>query len=254
MIETAKKAAKEGGRVILKYFGRSLDFTKKKDESFVSVADREAEEAIKKVIASKYPEHAINGEETGATGKGRIVWHIDPIDGTSNFKSCIKYCCTSVGIEKDGKFIIGVIYNPFSEEMFYAESGKGAFLNGKRIKCSSIPAKDGINILELDFRGEKSKNKPALIEEMMKASSRFRMYGSAALELAEVARGSAVSMIADKVKAYDFAAGIVIAAEAGACATDCAGNKITSLSTTIAAANSAENHSRIIKAVSRFYN
>ena len=253
MLETAKKAAKEGGKVALKYFKKEIKFEKKPDDSFVSAADTEAEEAIKKVILEKFPSHAVKGEETGKTGKGSIVWHVDPIDGTSNFKSRIPYFSVSIAVEKDGRFILGVVYSPVRDEMYHAEEGKGAFLNGKRIKVNDLSCREGLHIMDVSFRKNKPEKKPRLIEMMLKISVRFRNFGTCSLEMMEVAKGNAVSFIADASSPHDFAAGAVIVKEAGGTATDCFGNELTGKSTTIAAANNKENHEKIVQITEKFF-
>src|SRR3989338_5233005 len=92
MLTTAKEAAKKSGEVILKYFGRDVSFAVKADKTVVSIADKEAEQVIKDVVLKRFPNHVFVGEETGITGIGGIRWHVDPLDGTTNFKNNIPLC------------------------------------------------------------------------------------------------------------------------------------------------------------------
>ena len=253
MLETAKKAAKEGGKTALGHYKKGMEYEKKDDDTLVSAADRETEETIKRIILEKFPGHAIKGEETGRTGKGSIVWHVDPIDGTSNFVSHIPYFCVSVAVEKDGRFVIGVIYDPIKDEMYYAEEGKGAFVNGKRIHVSDRSFRDSSHVIHVSFRNNDSEKKHLIYREMAKIALRFRNFGACALELAELARGRVVSFIGDGTNSYDFAGGAVIIREAGGIATDCFGNELTDKSKTILAANSRKSHEKVLAITKKFY-
>lgn len=253
MIETAKKAAKSAGKIVLNYFNKSLKFKQKADQTFVSIADQEAEKEIKRIIHKSYPYHSISGEETGKTGNTKIIWHVDPLDGTNNFKNKIPYSCVSIGIEKDGQFVVGVIYNPFSDEMFYAEKGKGAFLNGKSIKVNALSLSEGISVVDAFFRVDKGERKLRCLEKLIEISPFLRMIGSNALQLTEVARGNCVSSLSDAVHSYDFAAGSVIVREAGGVVTDQYGNEPNEKSTVIIASNNAKNHYKLIELTKKFY-
>jgi len=253
MIEIAKKAAKEGGKIVMKHFKKGIKYEKKPDDSLVSVADKETEEVIKKIILSEYPNHAIKGEETGKSGDGDIIWHLDPIDGTSNFVNQIPYFCVSIAVEKAGKFVIGVVYDPIKDELFYAEEGKGAFLNGEKISVSEECIKYGCHIVHVSFRKNSPEKKHTIFKEMAKITSRFRNFGACALELTEIARGRIVSFITDSTNTYDFAGGAVIVKEAGGIATDCFGNELNGKSTSIIAANNSKNHKKIILVTKKFF-
>jgi len=253
MIEIAKKAALEGGKIVLKHYKKGMKYEKKPDDSLVSVADGETEEVIKKIILAKYPDHAIKGEETGKTGESSIVWHIDPIDGTSNYVNQIPYFCVSIAVEKDGKFVIGVVYDPIKEELFYAEEGKGAFLNGKKIQVSDEDIKYGCHIVHVSFRNNSPEKKHLVFKEMAKITSRFRNFGACALELTEIARGRIVSFITDSTNSYDFAGGFMVLKEAGGIATNCLGNELNGKSTSVIAANNAKNHKKILSITKKFF-
>src|SRR3990167_5124260 len=104
ILEVAKEAARKGGEVILKYFNEEVEFRQKEDKTFVSIADDESEKEIRRIILKNFPDHVINGEEKGKIGTGNITWHVDPLDGTSNFKNKIPIFCVSIGVEIGGEF------------------------------------------------------------------------------------------------------------------------------------------------------
>jgi myo-inositol-1(or 4)-monophosphatase len=253
MLEIAKIAAKAAGKIILSKFKADISFEQKADKTFVSEVDKEAEKEIRKIIQEKYPEHTINGEEFGQSGESTIIWHVDPLDGTTAFKNKIPYSCVSIGIQKDGEFIIGVIYNPYTNSLFYAEVGKGAFLNGEKIKVNDLSLMEGVCVFNSSFRGDRVSRKIKTLEQFTKKSSRFRMVISSALKLTEVANGNCVVALLDTIHTYDFAAGIVIVVEAGGIVTDQYGQKPTRNSKVIIAGNNKENHQELINLTKENY-
>jgi myo-inositol-1(or 4)-monophosphatase len=252
LLEVAKKAALAGGDVLLRYAGKKLSFEKKQDKTYVSQADRDSEDAIRKIILAAYPDHAINGEEFGKIGKSSTIWHVDPLDGTINFKSGIPASCVSIGVEQDGRFVVGVIYNPFTNELYFAEEGKGAYLNDERITVSSLSLAEGFHLIDASFRDDRAKRKMQYMHSILQHASKLRMIGSNALQLAEVARGSCVASLSDAIHSYDFAAGIVIVKEAGGNVTDQHGNEPTAASAVVIASNSKENHEKILHAAQSY--
>src|SRR3989344_4792283 len=246
-LEIAKIAAIKSGRIILEYFNKDLVFEEKKDKTFVSIADKESEEIIKKTILDKFPKHSIIGEETGKSDNSReFIWHIDPLDGTSNFKNKIPYCCVSIGLENNGKFILGVIYNPFLDELYHAEEGNGAYLNEKRIHVNNQLLSEGIIVIDSSFSGKRAEIKSVMLKDLTRLTSRFRMTGSNALQLAELSKGSYYASISDHLNSYDFIAGLVIAKEAGAIVTDQYGKSPSTNSKVIIASNNKVNHEILI--------
>jgi len=253
ILEVAKEAAKKGGEILLRYFGEDIQFDKKEDASFVSIADKESESVIKEIILRNFPQHRIIGEESGITGTGEVSWHIDPLDGTSNFKEGIPFFCVSIGIEKNREFIIGVVYNPLTNELYSALKDYGTFLNGKRIIVNQKKINDGIVIIDASFKEPLGQIKIKLQEEIISLTQRLRIIGSCALQLAGISRGTFISSISDNIKSYDFAAGVVLVREAGGIVTDQFGNKLTPESKVVIASNNIENHKNIIKIVRELY-
>ena len=136
-LEVAIKAALQAGKILEKYFEGEILRETKEDKSIVTRADRESEDVIKKLISETYPDHSIWGEETGLTENGNeYKWHIDPLDGTRNFANGIPFFAVSIALQHEGEIIVGVVYNPAMKALFYAEKGKGAYWNKKRIFVS----------------------------------------------------------------------------------------------------------------------
>ena len=129
--------AKEAGKILMNDFGRLKTIKKKGQNDFVTNADYESEKFIISKIQGKYPEHSILSEEKGEIkNDSDYEWYIDPLDGTTNFVHGLPMFGVSIGLAKKGESILGVIYLPFFNEMYVAEKGKGAYLNGKKIHVS----------------------------------------------------------------------------------------------------------------------
>lgn len=131
-------AARAGGEVALAHYRRGVTATLKPDRSPVTVADREAEEAIVTALRAEFPDHGVLGEELGSHGSSEARFIVDPIDGTRNFVRHIPIWAVLIGLEEAGEITAGAIYNPVTEEMYSAYRGGGAFLNGERIRVSPI--------------------------------------------------------------------------------------------------------------------
>lgn len=226
MIEIAKSS----GNLICDYYGslKKGDIQRKGYSHFVTKADKEAEELIIKELQKNFPGVGICSEERESiSGKGRFI--VDPLDGTHNFMSGIARFCVSIAYEENSKIRAGVVYEPVKDETFYAKKGKGAFLNGIRINHSEQKDLDralvtiGIPPTAYERRG---KILDALKELILKVNS-IRIFGSAALQLAEVATGRIDGDMEFALSPWDVAAGWLLVEEAGAVITDeTGGNKI----------------------------
>jgi len=134
------KAAKEAGDVILKYYKSKYEIKDKSYHNPVTTADKEADETIKKILMTNFPNYGWLSEETVDSSERLLkekVWVVDPLDGTKEFIEGIPNFVVSIGLVKEGNPILGVIYNPLTKELFSASKGEGAFLNNERISCSS---------------------------------------------------------------------------------------------------------------------
>ena len=217
-LEVAIRAAKEAGKILEKYFEKEILKEFKADNSVVTKADGEAEEAIKKVIWESFPNHSILGEETGHTKNGgEHTWHIDPLDGTRNFSNGIPLFAVSIALDHKDKQVLGVVYNPATRSLFYAEAGKGAYLNGKKI---SVSGDDAPRSIISSGKSRKDIDRKLCRKLMQNLPDRFpgltvRDFGSAALDLAYVACGGFEATIHLGLNSYDFAAGTILVEEAG---------------------------------------
>lgn len=241
-LTTAKRAAKKAGKLIMKYYGTKVKKTLKADKSIVTNADLEAEKVIMEIIGNKYPHHAILSEEYGYKGKkdSEYLWCVDPLDGTTNFSMRNPFFNVSIALLKNKSPILGVVYYPPQDEIFYAELGKGAFLNNNsnRIKVS---IKDSMKASILTFcnsRDIEARKKVGKIYSELKLTNNYvRQIGSAALELCMVASGRVESFFMIGVRAWDVAAGWMMVKEAGGKVTDFEGKTFTFDSENLLATN-----------------
>lgn len=217
-LETATRAAKEAGGILLNRFGSDMDFDYKERGDVVSMADRESESGIIRIIEGGFPEHSIFAEESRLRHKkSEFLWVIDPLDGTSNFLLGIPYFSVSIALIKNNEIVLGVVYCPVSDKLYHAERGKGAFLNGKRLKVKPKGELDKF-IVSLVV-GSPS---PLLARDAA-AKLTGRVYRiltnwSPALDFCMLAEGKIDAVISLKTEMEDHPAGILIAREAGAVA------------------------------------
>lgn len=201
--------------------------------NFVTEYDRKVQEFLFTKLHGLLPEANFLAEEQDASEYRDEYRHgytfvVDPIDGTSNFIMGYRISVVSIGLLKDGEPYIGVIYNPYTDELFSAEKGKGAFRNGKLIRSSDRSLKDSLVIMGT------SPYYPELRQRMFKTAAWYlercvdiRRSGSAAWDLCCVASGRAALFFELRLSVWDFAAGAAILQEAGGCITDETGKKLT---------------------------
>ena len=225
---TLLEAVEAGAVELRRFFNGSFTISSKSSiNDLVTEADHASEKAIFKVIQDKFPDHFILSEETGAiVHDSNIKWIIDPIDGTINFANGIPICCVSIGVEKDGQMILGAVYNPFMNEMYIAEKGKGATLNDKKITVSD---KDDLLrsclVTGFPYQYLDAANGPLQIfEKLIRKAIPVRRLGSAALDLCWTATGRFDGFYEHKLQAWDSAAGFLMVEEAGGKVTDLQGN------------------------------
>ncbi|MFH1781537.1 MAG: inositol monophosphatase family protein [Patescibacteria group bacterium] len=225
MLNAAKKAALEAGKIQLKYFKSNKIKDLKLKDSIVTRADLESEKAILDIIRKKFPTHNIFSEEIGKIDVGsEYTWLIDPLDGTTNFTKGNPLFATSIALIKDNEPIVGVVYNPVLDEMYWAEKGGGAFLNREPIKVSSRKEVKGSYIVMCEGNHKDLKRSTKLWQVLGPKVKDIRKLGSAALECVYVAAGKADIFITTQINPYDVGAGILLIREAGGKATDFQGN------------------------------
>ncbi|MFC1723616.1 inositol monophosphatase family protein [Nanoarchaeota archaeon] len=217
------------------------------------MVDKTSEKAIIEIIRHDFPDSCICGEEGGRSGESDIVWHVDPLDGTTNYKSGFRSFCVSIGIEKQGCFTMGVIYDPVLDLMYEAEDGKGAFLNGKKIAVTNLPLSESLMVVDSSMRLECAKIRIKSMSLLRPHIRRFRMIGSVALQLTGVATGTFAASVCDHFHSWDIAAGCVIVKEAGGEVSDLDGNPPTSKSKVLLVSNNKENHNKLLKILQEAY-
>lgn len=187
------------------------------ESNYVTSADLNVQQYLEMQLTSLIPNSLFFGEESnrGAMA-GEYVWVVDPIDGTANFIRELGSSVISVGLVKKGKSYLGVIYDPYKNEMFYAERGKGTFLNGKQISVSRRDFRHSI-ICSAASLYDKQLSKPCfeILQKVYNQSDDFRRFGSAAIEMAYLAAGRIELFFEIRLFPWDMAAGEVIIEEAG---------------------------------------
>lgn len=242
MLKTTLLNAVQAGAIQLKHFfnGEFKISNKEGINNLVTEADHAAEKAIIEVIQKDYPHHFILSEETGEIKtSSEYKWIIDPIDGTVNFSNGIPICCVSIGLEKDGKMILGAVYNPIMDEMFFAQTGFGASLNDKKIAVSNkTQVINSCLVTGFPYTYLDAPNGPIQVfEKLIRKGIPVRRLGSAAIDLCWVAAGRFDGFYEHKLQAWDSAAGFLIVEEAGGKVTDFKGNPFSPYQPHILATN-----------------
>jgi myo-inositol-1(or 4)-monophosphatase len=241
MVGAARKAAKG----LIRDFGEleQLQVSKKGPADFVSRADHRAEEVLRNELLRARPAYGLLLEESGAIAGTDTSnrWIVDPLDGTTNFLHGIPHFAISIALERDNEPFAGVIYAPVVDELFVAEKGGGAFLNGRRLRVSGRTAvEEALWATGIPFKGLPDHG--AFLNQLrtaMAISAGVRRFGSAALDLAWVAAGRYDGFWENGLKPWDVAAGIVIVREAGGFVTDLQGGRGMLAGKGILAANPA---------------
>ena len=219
--------------------------------NLVTEADHAAEKAIIEAIKKDFPDHFILSEETGEIpSESEYKWIIDPIDGTVNFANGIPICCVSIGLEKDGDMIMGAVYNPIMEEFYFAEKGRGAFLNDKKITVSTKTALiKSCLVTGFPYTYLDTPNGPLeVFEKLIRKGIPVRRLGSAAIDLCWVAAGRFDGFYEHELQAWDSAAGFLIVEEAGGKVTDFKGDRYSPHQPHIIATN-GKIHDDLVKMV-----
>jgi myo-inositol-1(or 4)-monophosphatase len=222
----ASQIAREAGAVLRDFYAKGVETEYKGDVDLVTVADRTSEKLIRERLAKAFPTHGIFGEEgTRDRLDSEYRWYVDPLDGTTNFAHSHPQFCVSMGLAKrvagapegeDGQLVAGVIYDPLRDELYQAERGKGATLNGRPMRVSKI-AKLAQSISATGFPSRKRHESPNVhfYHEFTLRSHGVRRSGSAALDLAYVAAGRLDGFWEFNLNPWDTAAGILLVEEAG---------------------------------------
>jgi myo-inositol-1(or 4)-monophosphatase len=221
---TAVEAARIAGAILQEYARSGFHVEYKDTVNLVTDADRRSEQAIVDAIRKSWPDHQILGEEQGMRSgtDATYRWVIDPLDGTTNFAHGFPAYCVSIGLEFRGRCILGVVLDPTRQELFLAETGRGAFLNGKPLRVSSTPSLNAALLVTgfaYDIRESRENNLDHFSRFALRAQG-LRRTGAAALDLSYVAAGRFDGFWELKLQPWDTAAGLVIVQEAGGRVTD----------------------------------
>ena len=244
MVAAARKAARSLTRDFREV--EKLQVSVKGPGNFVSAADHRAESILREELAKARPGYGFLGEEGGlvAGSDTTHTWIVDPLDGTTNFLHGIPQFCISIGLERQGTMVAGVIYDPIADELFTAERGKGAFLNDQRLRVAARrDLTEAVFACGLPHRG---RGDLALFRSEFEAIqdkvAGLRRFGAAALDLAWVAAGRVDAYWERDISPWDIAAGLLLVREAGGFVTDVNGNDTMMQTGSIVAGNETMHH------------
>lgn len=213
------EATREAGKIIQYYFQGTFTVDNKGSiNNLVTEVDKHSEKKIIEVIKSHYPEHSIISEEVGELiQESDYQWIIDPIDGTVNFAHGIPICCVSIGLKYKEDLLLGTVYNPMMNELFFAEKGKGAMLNEQPISVSKkVDFKKACLVTGFPYKWPRSYEHPIKVfERFIMEGLPVRRLGSAAIDLCWVACGRFDGFWEYNLNSWDVAAGYLIVQEAG---------------------------------------
>jgi myo-inositol-1(or 4)-monophosphatase len=238
----AVAAAQQAGKIIAEAYRTDFQVYYKQETltNLVTEVDRQSEAAIVELLSSAFPDHHILAEEGGEALRNPSAyrWYVDPLDGTTNFAHGFPMFCVSIGLEAEGRMVLGVVYDPLRRELFEAQAGQGAFLNGERIHVSKVTdLKKALLVtgFPYDHIG-RTENLPYFSRFALESQG-VRRTGSAAIDLSYVAAGRIDGFWESGLKPWDIAAGSVLVVEAGGSITDFLGNPFSVHGTQTLASN-----------------
>ena len=243
MLNFAIQTARDAGRVLAEKFGRAIQISNKGDIDLVTEADLASERLIVERVRSYHPRHAILAEEAGDVaaaggGESEYKWIVDPLDGTTNYAHGYPVFCVSIALEHEGRVVVGVVYDPVRDELFAAERGEGATLNGRRVRVSATDDLGGALLCtgfpyDVRERGDFARH----FRNFIMSAQSVRRDGAAALDLAYVASGRFDGFYEEGLRPWDVAAGVLLVEEAGGRVTHYDGRPFDHYHPPIAASN-----------------
>jgi len=233
------KAAKAAGKVVLKNYGRPGKIRFKNPRSIVTQTDILSEKIIIGAIKKRFPNHNFLSEECGTINKNsKYTWIIDPIDGTTNFVSKIPEFAVSIALAKNDKIVMGAVYNPVSNKMFFAEKGKGSYLNNKQLHVSrKNKLKDCLITFSLPSSIRIAGKTLFILTKNYGIFRGLRNFGSAALNLCYIAEGKFDLYFSLSLKSWDVAAAKLIVEESEGKTTNLDGKKWNTQDISLVATN-----------------
>jgi len=221
-LAVAVEAARAAGEIAMRYYRGGVEVTIKPDRTPVTQADREAEQAITRMLGRAFPDWGFLGEEFGERGSRETRWIIDPIDGTKNFIRRIPVWAVLIALEERGEITTGVVLNPVTDELFTARRGEGAYKNGERLRVSECEAMKDSTVLHSGLRLVRETGHWDGFVRLFDAGSRTRGFGDY-YGYGLVAEGKAEIYVEVDLKPWDVAAVKILVEEAGGRLTDFAG-------------------------------
>ena len=252
LIKVMIDAARKAGRALARDFGEvaELQVSRKGAADYVSAADLKSEQTIFEELSKARPGYGFLAEERGlieGTDKTH-TWIVDPLDGTTNFLHAMPHFAINIALQREGQIVAGVTYNPANADLFWAERGRGAYLNERRIRVAArTQFNEAVFATGIPFMGHGQHGR--FLKELHQISQRVsgvRRYGAAALDLAWVAAGRFDGYWERDLNAWDIAAGILMVTEAGGAVTDADGNPDPLLTGSVCVAN-AELHPLLLE-------
>ncbi|MCA3758005.1 MAG: inositol monophosphatase [Phenylobacterium sp.] len=243
LLKVMSDAARKAARGLNRDFGElaELQVSRKGAADFVSAADLKAEQAIFESLSKARPGYSFLGEERGlieGTDKTH-TWIVDPLDGTTNFLHAIPHFAINIALQREGVVVAAVTYNPVSNDLFWAEKGKGAFVNDRRLRVAARQRLDeSVLATGIPFLGHGQHAR--FLKELHQISQRVagvRRFGAAALDLAWVAAGRMDGFWQRDLNAWDLAAGVLLVTEAGGKVTTAEGGDDVLTAGSVCAAN-----------------
>ncbi len=236
-LEVGLEAVVAAQEILLKHFDTNVAFEKKNDNSPVTIADREAEAAIKQVIQNYFPDHGFYGEEEGEHNKeAECTWVIDPIDGTKSYMRGLPYFATELALVRGGEIILGISNAPVLQKLLHAEKGKGTHLHGKQINVSSIKNLEDAFLCHGSLRSFIPLGQFEHLGNLFGNCFAEKGFGDT-WGFHYVAEGKIEGIVLAKIFYWDVAAQVILIEEAGGKVTDLFGQPLTMDSRTVVASN-----------------
>jgi myo-inositol-1(or 4)-monophosphatase len=256
-LATAIVAVIRAGEVQLARFGTDIRVDKKGVIDLVTEIDIQIEREFRAMVAERFPDHVVLGEEFAASGDRDATppfcWVFDPVDGTTNYAHGLPIFCSSLALEVDGEIAVGAVYDPTRRELFTAERGQGAWLNGSPLRVSSADTLiDSLLVTGFHYGIHRDPEElVSLFREFITRSRAVRRLGSAALDLCYVAAGRFDGYWESKIQPWDVAAGALIVEEAGGRVSTVAGEPFRSRAGSVLASN-GRIHDQMLEVIVSF--
>ncbi len=255
-LQTAIDAVRQAGEIQRRAFGGTLQISKKGTTDLVTEVDFAVERMVRALIAERHPGHDVLAEELGgpATSTSSFCWICDPLDGTTNFAHGVPIFCSTIALEVDGRLEVGAVYDPTRDELYTAERGRGAYLNGASIHVSSADVLlDSLLVTGFPYAvQEKLEELVGLFAAFLSRARAVRRLGSAALDICYVAAGRMDGFWEQGLNAWDIAAGVLLVQEAGGVVSGLDGGPFVLRSGNIIATN-GRIHDELKDVIAQYY-